>query len=279
MPLLKNFSSKTGFTYLLVLLCMGSCSKNNIPVPTNQPDPVVVPLLRSIVFDNGTVASLFYNNDSTLKKISYQFQNTVSNTVFNWENGRLKEMYDEQSLYKNSFYYSGETITHFVNTYKQVQLPSPYQMEYSYDELGKLNTLQYSTTNEAGTVLKATSSYYYNNSGELEQVITQNGNAVYTHIIEGYSDTAIFNPLVFVETTLFENYPIFNLPVLQAMKKYPSKIIRKVKIGEATAYIDKIDENDCLVENKLIRRINFKITSPGMPQYENKLVADFNYSG
>lgn len=260
-----------------VAICINACKKyeNDHPAPFEN-DNKYIKLVRSIGYDNGTTATMSYNEDSTLNEIEYRYGNAVSSTIFNWEDRRLKELYEGRSLYKNTFHYTGAKISHYLNTYKTIPLPSSYRMEYSYDAAGRVVLLKYYTTNEAGTMLKTTSTYSYDNDG-LKNVETKSDNAVITHSIETYSDSADFNPLLFIDTGLFEHYPLFNIPVLSTMKKFPSKIIRKVKTGSNAAYIDTIEENDCLINNKSIIQIISRITSPGMPGYEKKIVALFKY--
>lgn len=278
----KPYFNSNIIQLLLVLLLLHSfiaCKKDdNPPAPTPDDKPGTPgKLLRSIEFDNNLTAIMHYNQDSTLKEIAYQRENIVGSTIFNWENKRLKEYYDDRSLYTNTVYYDQSRISHYTNTYKQVQLPSAFKMEYIYSNDGKLASLKRYSTNEAGTSLKSTSVYTYSTAGELTKVVTQDDNAVYTHQIESWSDSTYFNPLMFIDTGLFENYPVYNIPVLSAMKKFPAKIIRKVKIGNDAEFIDKIDENTCVIENKFISKITYKITIPGMPGYENNLVALFKY--
>ncbi|MFT3749031.1 MAG: hypothetical protein QM768_11965 [Agriterribacter sp.] len=255
-----------------------ACKKNNTenPNPAENVKPYIK-LVRSIEYDNGITATMHYNEDSTLKKISYRYGNVLNATIFNWENQRLKEFYEDRSLYKNTFHYIGSGISYYVNTYKDIQLPSSYKMEYSYDDKARVTVLKHYTTNEAGTTLKATSTYHYNSASVLERVETKDNSAVYTHLIESYSDMAYFNPLLFIETGLWENYPVFNIPVLSSMKGFPAKIIRKVKIGNEATYIDKIEENTVLIADKNISRIINNVTSPGMSGYNKRVVAVFKY--
>lgn len=257
---------------------LNACKKNNTENPNPaENDKPYIKLVRSIEYDNGITAAMHYNEDSTLKEITYRYGNILNSTIFNWENQRLKELYEDRSLYKNAFHYSESGISYYVNTYKNIQLPSSYKMEYSYDEKERVTALKYYTTNEAGITLKATSTYYYNNAAALEKVETKDATAVYTHVIESYSDTAYFDPLLFIETSLSENYPIFNIPVLSRMKGFPAKIIRKVKIGNEAAYIDKIVENTVLTADKNISKITSRITVPDMPSYDIRIVSIFKY--
>lgn len=267
-------------SFILMACIFHSCQKDDQeqPVPDETNDtPDYGALVRSIEWDNGTKAVMAYNSDSTLKEIDYSFQNIVSATVFEWEAKKVKVMYDDRSLYKNTYYYTGDRVAHYINSPKQIVSQVSYKMEYTYKSNGQLDKLKYFTTNEAGTELKTSSTYEYNTAGDLTRVTTTNNNSIITHTIESYSDSADFNPLIFIEVGLFENYTIYNLPVMSRMKKYPTKIVRTVKTGNDEPYIDKITENTCEISDRRINKITSKITIPGMPQYSNIVAGVFKY--
>lgn len=146
-------------------------------------------------------------------------------------------------------------------------------MEYSYDGQGRVRELKYYTI---GEVLQATSTYSYTN-GALERVVTKDADNVYTHVIEAYADTAWFDPLLFIEAALPENYPVFNIPVLGSMKKLPAKIVRMVQTGDDEPYIDIIEENAVVITGKHIAQITNSITVPLMPGYLKRAVGVFKY--
>lgn len=257
-----------------MLVSLGACKKES----TEQPGPGSnndrkAKLVRSIGFDNGATKTMYYNEDSTLKEITYRYGDVVSSTIFNWEDRRLKEMFEEELSFKNIFYYNGAGITRYVHTNNSTEFPSSYTMEYSYDDQGWVSGLKYYTT---GEVLQATSTYSYTN-GALERVVTKDADNVYTHIIEAYADTAWFDPLLFIGTALPENYPVFNIPVLGSMKKLPAKIIRMVQTGDDEPYIDIIEENTVVITDKHIAQITNGITVPRMPGYHKRVVGVFQY--
>ncbi|MFT3702516.1 MAG: hypothetical protein QM802_09110 [Agriterribacter sp.] len=262
---------------LIVLLCSTGCRKDDNEIPGPVKDTAKRALVRSIEWDNGTTAIMEYNTDSNLVKIDYRFQNIVSTTVFNWTGKQFKEMYDDRSWYKNVFYYNGSNVSHYINTAREASIPTSYTMEYGYTPAGKLITLKHYSTDEAGTVLKASSQYQYNTQGELASVVTQSGNSVFTHVVESFSEEINFDPLIYIEPTLSENYTIYNLPVLSSAHKLPKKIIRKVKIGTAEEFVDKIEETVFETAHKRLNKITTTITIPGMPQYTNKISAVFRY--
>ncbi len=259
-----------------MVFLLQACEKEK-DEPAENETPVKKALLRSIDWDNGTKAVMNYNPDSTLNKIVYTLGNTTSTTVFTWQHKQLQQMFDDRSIYANNYYYDGGNVSHYINRFRTGTSPTSYKMEYTYGANGAVTNLKWLASNEAGTIVKSTSTYHYNAAGELTKVVTLNGNAVYTHIIEAYSDSVDFDPLVFIDPSLSENYPLFNLPVLSRMNKYPAKIVRNVKLGNDAAYTDKIDENICSIVNKRINKMVTTITIPGMPQYRSETAAVFRY--
>ncbi len=260
--------------WIWALLCLGACKKEDMEQPgaggNNAPK---AKLVRSIEFDNGSIKTMHYNPDSTLQKIAYRYGAVESATIFNWEDHHLKEMFEEELSFKNVFYYNGAGIARYVHTNNSTEFPSSYTMEYSYDGQGRVRALKYYTT---GNILQATSTYHYTN-GALERVVTKDADNVYTHIIEAYSDTAWFDPLLFIETALPENYPVFNIPVLGSIKKLPAKIVRMVQMGDNDPYIDIIEEHTVVITDKHIAQITNNITVPLMPGYRKRVVGMFKY--
>jgi hypothetical protein len=262
---------------LIGLLYSTGCKKNDNETPGPVKDTTKRELVRSILWDNGTTATMEYSTDSNLLKINYRFQNIVSTTVFNWDGKQFKEIYDDRSLYKNVFYYNGSRVSHYINKAREMSIFNSYSMEYGYSPSGKLTTLKHYTTNEQGTALQSTSQYQYTTGGELLSVTTQSGNSVFTHVIESFSEEINFNPLIYIEPTLSENYTVYNLPVLSSVNKLPKKIIRKVKIGSAEEYVDKIEETVFEIADKRLNKMTTTITIPGMPQYTNTISGVFKY--
>lgn len=115
-------------------------------------------------------------------------------------------------------------------------------MEYTYENDGKLKQLDYLQVNEAGATLRTRSSYQYSTNGDLQKIVTVDNSFIITHVIEAYSEPVDFNPMLFIETGLFENYPLYNYAVMSRLKKIPSKILRLVKNGAAPEFTDKIQE-------------------------------------
>lgn len=218
-----------------------------------------------------------YHADSTLKQIQYNYGEIFSSTVFKRENGLLKEFASSRSMYKNSIHYDRSRISQLVNGYKEIQLPNGSKMQYGYNNDGIVSTLKYFTINEGGETLKMSCVYHYNNNKELTKVITTEGANSLTHTIESYSDSTYFDPLMFIDTGLMEDFVIFSIPVLSKMNKYPAKIIREVKLGTEPQFVDKITSNACEIQDRHIRKLTIKVTSPGMPGYEPTVTGTFKY--
>jgi hypothetical protein len=268
------------FLCLFVLITVSACQKND-PVPAPPPQGSMIPntgeLVRSIQWSNGTLAQVQYNADSSLKQINYSLLNSVGSTIFEWESGKMKGMYDNRSLYKNTYHYDGNRVSHYINTTRDFVSATSYKMEYLYNANGKVSKLNYLTTNEAGSKLKTTTSYEYNTAGDLVKATTTSDNSVITHTVDSYSDSADFNPLLFIEVGLYEYYTLYNLAVFSSLKKYPAKITRTIKTGNNAAYVDRIVEHVCDITNRRINKITSHSTYPANPQYNSSIEAIFKY--
>lgn len=261
---------------LSVFIAMQSCSKDH-DKPGNTNPPYQADLLESIEWENGARETFTYNTDSTLKQIRYFFIASSHSYEFSWSGKKMIEMHDNVSLYKNTYTYNGNNVFQMTNTPKNGPVTGSYKMEYTYNASGKVDKLKYFVTNEAGTEIRAGTSYQYNGAGELIKTTTQTGNTIITQTIDGYSDEAIFNPWIFIDFTLLENYMIFNYPVLSTMKGYPLKITRTVQTGNDPAFVDIITTNTCDVSNKRINKLKIEIEYPGMPGYHSTHTGQFNY--
>ncbi len=268
------------FLCLFVLLTGSACQKNDpvpVPPPQDSPSPNTGELVRSIQWSNGTLALVQYNADSSLKQINYSLLNSVGSTIFEWEGGKMKGMYDNRSLYKNTYHYDGNRVSYYVNTTRDFVSATSYKMEYHYNANGQVSKLNYFSSSEAGSILKTATTYEYNASGELNKAITTSGNSIITHTIDSYSDSADFNPLLFIEVGLYEYYTLYNLAVFSSLKKYPAKITRTIKTGNNAAYVDRIVEHVCDITNRRINKISSHSSYPANPQYNSSLEAVFTY--
>jgi hypothetical protein len=262
---------------LSLLTALQSCSKDHDkPIDTNPPSSWG-DLLESIEWDNGSKETFAYNADSTLKQIAYSFGNSAHSYEFSWAGKRMVEMHDNISLYKNTYTYNGNKVFQMTNTPKNDPATSSYKMEYTYNAIGKVDKLKYFVINEAGTELRAGTSYQYNAAGDLIKSITSTGNTTITQSIDGYSTEAAFNPWAFIDFTLLENYMIFNYPVLSSMKGYPLKITRTVQTANDPPFVDIITTNTCEISNKRINKLKIEIKDPAMPGYNVTYTGRFIY--
>lgn len=144
----------------------------------------------------------------------------------------MKGMYDNRSLYKNTYHYDGNRVAYYINTTRDFVSATSYKMEYHYNANGQVSKLNYFSTSEAGSILKTATTYETSSLGKLRKAITSSGNSIITHTIDSYSDSADFNPLLFIEVGLYEYYTLYNLAVFSSLKKYPAKITRTIKTGK-----------------------------------------------
>jgi hypothetical protein len=266
---------------LISLTLFYACDKDNDPC-NDQPDNVPEYQLKSITWDYGLTGNFVYNSNDNLQQIDYTFQNSTGSTIFDHSGKTLTELYDNRSMYKNVFEYDAEgKLIKMRNIARTGTLPSQYRLEFHYNNAKKLDTLRYIVINEAGIQPKWISGYQYNSTGDLEKVITQYENIVITHTINEYSPPVSFVPCHYIETTLNENYAIYNLGVmmqLQKQHKLPSKVTRVVQIGSNPSFVDKIEEQLFTVDNYRIDKVNTTITVPRMPGYVNKVEAIYKYN-
>lgn len=233
--------------------------------------------LRSIEWSDGIKASFSYNIDNNLIAATHSFQNRSAAVTYKWENKKLSEISNDNSLYKDNYFYRGERITHMINSYKQVSLPGIYKMEYGYNAGGLVSFLKYSVINEAGTEVKASSVYSYNAAGEIIEIKTQIGNLRAIRTISGYSETVDFDPLVFTPTTLDEDYEIYNLPVMRQLKKLPAKTTYQFSINNAPFVEDKISTHQYIVVNRRLEKMTTSIRFPNYPAGNKTTEALFKY--
>ena len=274
--------TKHALSYLffigLTLFC--ACKKHHDP-PKDPEENIPQYQVKAITWDNGLKGEFVYNNENNLQHIDYTFQNVAGRTVFGWNGKTFTEMYDDRSMYKNVYEYDAEgKPIKMRNHPKSGSMPSEYNFEFRYNAQNKLEELKYYIINEGGKQLRATSIYHYNSAGEMEKSVTDYQGSVITHTIGAYSPPVSFLPCNYIDPTLMENYPIYNIAVmmqLQKQHKLPSKVTRVVQTGSDPSYVDKIEEQIFTVDNYKIEKINTTITYPGMPGYTNKLEAVYSY--
>lgn len=262
----------------LTLFC--ACKKHNDP-PKDPEEKIPQYKLKAITWDNGVKGEFVYNSENNLQHIDYTFQNVAARTVFGWTGNTFTEMYDDRSMYKNVFEYDTEgKPVKMRNIARTGTMPSEYYFEFIYNANKKLEALKYYVINEAGKELKASSTYSYTSSGDLEKCVTQMGVNLITHTIEAYSPPVSYLPCTYLDFTLNENYTIYNLAFINQLHKQhklPSKVTRVVKTDNDPSYVDKIEEQIFTVNNYKIEKINTTITYPQMPTYVNRLVAVYSY--
>ncbi len=197
------------------------CDKDDPPVKDPE---IIIPnyLLKTIEWDNGMNAEFSYN-DSLLANINYSFQSTSSITKFLWSGKKMSEMYSEESLYKNTYTYNSDgKLTVITNSSKSGTLSSSYTLEFTYQS-NRLTTLEYFRINEAGKQLQASTSYQYDNSGDLYRSVTSSGGSVITNTINTWTPLVSFNPLNYAAVSLDENYAIYNYAVMSKSKETSGK--------------------------------------------------------
>ncbi|HZG26769.1 MAG TPA: hypothetical protein VEZ17_19410 [Chitinophagaceae bacterium] len=263
------------FLSALVVVFLSGCRKNDpLPLPS-APDKH---LLRAIEWNNGSKAVLDYNADSTLTSITSSFQNTASLTSFRFSGKKIAEMTDNESLRKVVYHYNQKgQVESTVGIYKDSTVPYSHEMRYTYNPNGSVATLNFYLVVGAVTTLEAISTYEYKSNGDLYKVTTASENLVATYVIDGYSAECDFSIYPYLDIALKVDYPLFNYPVLNTMKKLPSKITRIVKIGKDEPFIDHIEETGFTLTGKRIDKTVSRFTYPGYPAGNKTVLADYKY--
>lgn len=262
---------------LLAMMVQG-CKKDDTNQPTGNEPPAYKYLLKSIEWDNGTKATVHYNNDSTIQYMAYA--NAASSEVvnFTWSGKKLVNMSYASSMYTNTFNYNNGILVSVVNAYKDQRSPHGYKFEYAYGANGNLSELKYFTINEAGAKLVTTSTYDYKATGELQSITTtQTNNVKIKFTMEGYSENCEFNPWTFISPALHEWYALYNYPVLSNLKKWPVKITRTIQEPGQTDRVERIDESVYTITNQRLDKITTTVSYPRHPELNQSYNTVFSY--
>jgi hypothetical protein len=267
-----------------LLLLMGitlfaACKKDNDP-PTDPEKEIPQYQLKSIAWNNGLTGDFVYAGN-TLQSIDYTYKNVSGRTIFGWSGKNLTELYDDRSSYKNVFEYDSEgKLIRMRNIEKTGAQTNGYRFEFHYNSANRIDTVRHLITNEAGTQSRWVSGYEYNSAGDLVKVTSKYDNTVITHTIDAYSPPVSFVPCHYIESTMMENYTIYNLGIMMQMQKahkLPAKVTRVVQSGSDPSYVDKVEENVFTVDNYKIEKVNSTMTYPQMPDYVARLEAVYSY--
>jgi hypothetical protein len=255
-----------------------SCKKDGADLPPVDNPPAYKFLVRTIEWDNGTIGTVQYNNDSTIKSIAYANQSSSSVVDFTWSDKKLVNMSYASSLYKNTFNYDNGKLVNVVNSYKDISSPNGYKFEYTYHSNGLLSELRYFTINEAGTKLVTTTIYDYKANGDLQHITTtQTNNVQIKYAIELNPVDCEFNPWTFISASLSEYYQLYNYPVLSKLKKLPAKITKTVQQPGQAASVDRIDNSVYTITNQRLDKIETTQSYPAHPELDQSHTTIFKY--
>lgn len=266
------------YALLTSLIITGACNKDNpTENPSNNPPDY---LLKSISWSNGMTAHLSYHADSSLKNIDYTFQSSSGKSVFTWSGKKLTEFYSDRSLNKNLFEYDQQGRVIKMHNTAKAGVSDGYFLEFKYNAQNKLDSLKFFFVNIVGEHLQSSTSYHYSSAGELEAAITKTPTGILTHSINTYSPPVSFNPCNYIETTLSENYIIYNYALmcqLSKVNKLPTKVTRTVKNGSQPSSVDKIEEQTFTVTNHRIDKVVTAISFPAAPGNNATIESVYSY--
>lgn len=272
-----RYANLSSIVLIFVLILTGCKKENDNPPPDNNP-PAYKYLLKKIEWDNGTTATLSYNNDSTIKHIAYANQSAADQLYFAWSAKRAITMAYASSLYTNTLNYNNDKLVSVVNTYKDLSLPNGYKFEYAYNANGTLSELKYYTINEAGAKLVTTTTYTYNANGDPQTITTtQLNNIKIVYTIESWSQECAFNPWIFISASLSEYYQLYNYPVLSKLNKLPAKLTKTVQQPGMPDKVDRITESVYTITNKRLDKTVTTLSYPGHPELDQTQTAVYTY--
>lgn len=259
---------------------MMGCQKDDIdpPPPADNP-PGLQYLVRSIEFDNGTVATVNYHSDSTIRDIFYTNQSAAGVVEFTWSGKQAKTVSYYASLYRDTLQYANGRLVTLTNNFKSGSMPTSYKLEYSYNPNGSLGGLQYYQTNEAGTKLISTTLYAYNANGDLAAITTtqKSNQYVIKLTIDSWSAACEINPWIFIGPGLSESYTLYNYPILRSLRKMPVKVTKTVQAVGQAAEVEKIDINTYTITNKRLDKTVTSLTYPKHPNLDQSHTTIYKY--
>ena len=272
-----RYVNLSSIVLIFIFILTGCKKEKDNPPPDNNP-PGYKYLLKKIEWDNGTTATLSYNNDSTIKHIAYAKQSAADQLYFAWSAKRAISMAYALSLYTNTFNYNNDKLVSVINAYKDLRLPNGYKFEYAYNANGVLSGLKYYNINEAGAKLVTTTTYDYKANGDLQTITTtQVNNVKIIYTIDAWSQECDFNPWIFIAASLSEYYQLYNYPVLSKLKKLPAKLTKTIREPGMPDKIDKITENNYTITNQRIDKAVNTFTYPGHPEFDQTQSAVYTY--
>jgi len=258
---------------LTVIISLQSCKKDDAHNPPAEHHEK----LSAIEWNSGFKETYEYNADNKLKKIRYKASQSSEDAVeFTWSGNLMTEVRENSSIYKNVYHYSAGKVIRSTNETRNSPSTVYYNLDYDYRGDGKVDKMRYITYAANGPELKAETIYHYNATGDLTSTVTDMGSTIVTQQIDGYT-TVNFNPWVFIDLTLLENYMIFNYPVLSSMKGFPKKITRIVKQGNDPEFVDIVTTHNFEINKNRITKMEVELSSPTTPQLNRKRTALFTY--
>lgn len=260
---------------VFVLLSLWACKKpsGNIPsAPFTSGADIEKPLVKTIYWPLLGVTGIFTRNaDSTVKSISYSGVRIPTQLEFSYDRFGLSKAEVSNSLDGKFLLYdalSGELSTMI----KAIKTGTGYRnyAKATFDNSvsGRLESLNYYTVNEAGSILSYTSSYAYNTNGLPEKItVIDKNNNKRVIAFEGYSDEVVFEPICFIDFDMGEFFSIYNnstLALLSKLHRFPGRLKITDYRGSQVSR-EKLVETDFTISSKKLVKQIIKITGSEFP--------------
>lgn len=215
---------------LVVLCCItawAACSKKDHPIPPVTPS-AGKPLLDSMVWKGIATTTYFtYRPDSLQDKVITASSYVSDTSRFEYNGRQISHITNLRRNRSSEYFYNtaGKITAITNNGYNPTD--GGFRYEFEYDPAGRVHQLTYFIQKTgANNEWVSTYTYEYNSDGLLSHI---KGITVYntqlTFDISSYTGECNFNPWAFIEPTdPSSTFPIYNLPVLQTLKRMPATI-------------------------------------------------------
>ncbi|MBC7935866.1 MAG: hypothetical protein H7Y86_11000 [Rhizobacter sp.] len=263
---------------LCYLLCaffvlgLWSCSKPVTPSPPGGGTTSYV--LDSMVWKNIPQTTYFTYRADKLQDKAVSVYHSLRDTVsFEYNGQQISRIVSSRSRRTSNYAYHPSGKIASINLSGVGGIGSHYIFEFDYSAAGKLKTLNYFLQNEAGKKLQYACTYAYNTDGLVAAVtfVAPTGSTL-TYTVEAYTPECNFNPWAFISPVeLTEGFAIYNLPLLQDMKRLPAKITKRITGIESIEHVTATVQNNNL--DKMISAFEY----PGSPASNFQYEVNFFY--
>ncbi len=271
---MKRYVLLTCLIFTLTILL--GCKKTE----KNQPSitPSTHELIREIRWNSfNSKADFFYNPDSTLKTAAYTGSGSSYTVDYHHDQKRPAAFSPGDTFYRYEFEYDNEDVIAHIKRKELVDNRYTEDLEFSYNQDGSIAQLKYFHISGAVRSLISTNRYTYDAANQLSEItsIDKNGRKAIT-VIESWSETFNFDPLLFMGISTGENYQIYNYPVLKYMKRVPAKFSYANYVN-GRPVTEQVVTVLSTIRSKRIEKQTSSVSYPQHPEYGGISEVKFSY--